>query len=414
MNSKRLLTALLFVVMSAGFMKPALADDAAPVDLQSQIKDRSARLDQLNKEIQDTQSTLNQVQRQKSSLQNQLKTLDTSIKQLDLSIQADNLKTQDLGTQIGSLQEELDAMNRAIDDKRTTVTKLFREMQKADDRNMVSILLSNDSLSGVLQDAESVENMRSQLALDIDKLNQMTNQYQTKLGEVTEKKSEVTLHLENQKNRKLIIQDQKVQRQVVLSETKSQENVYQDKLSKLQAEQNALEDEITQMENQLGQNFNNNVLPAKRHGLLAWPLADVRITQHFGERSKLYRGKPHNGVDFAASIGTPIFAAADGVVWAVDNNDRSSWSKYQYGKYVLIKHPNGFATIYGHMSRQVAVAGQQVKKGDLIGYSGSTGYATGPHLHFGLYWAATVTLKSLPPAAGLVPVGVVLNPEDYL
>jgi murein DD-endopeptidase MepM/ murein hydrolase activator NlpD len=113
-------------------------------------------------------------------------------------------------------------------------------------------------------------------------------------------------------------------------------------------------------------------------------------------------------MDFRASIGTPIYAAGDGQVFAVGNN-----GNVQYGKYVVIKHENNLATLYGHLSRQVVSAGKSVKKGDIIGYSGSTGYSTGPHLHFGVYWAPSIELKTIS-GAGLVPVGVTVNPEDYL
>ena len=115
-----------------------------------------------------------------------------------------------------------------------------------------------------------------------------------------------------------------------------------------------------------------------------------------------------------APIGTPVFAAADGKIIAVDNNDRNAWNKYQYGKYILIEHDNNLTTIYAHLSAQVVQKNSLVKRGDLIGYVGKTGYATGPHLHFGVYWAPSVLMKSIPPAEGLVPIGVVINPEDYL
>lgn len=419
MNFKQPIATFVFLALLIGFAPPVFAiDPASPGALdssvQADIKAKADRLQRLYQETQAAQSSLNQVQSQKTSLQRELKTLDGSIKVLDLSIQTDNVQTEQLGLQINSLQDELDTMGRAMDDKRANIMRLFRELQKTDGENLVTTLLSNNSLTEILNDAQSIESLRSQLAIDIVNLNQLSDEYRQKVSDMSDKKSEVVLHLENLKNRKVIVQDQKAQRQTILAVTKNQESVYQDKIAKLKAEQDALEDEISQMESQLSQNFNSNVLPPKIHGILAWPVKDPRITQHFGERSYLYRGKPHNGVDLAASIGTPIFAAADGIIVAVDNNDRSSFNKYQYGRYVLIRHPNGLATIYGHLSRQVVSPGQLIKRGDLIGYSGSTGYATGPHLHFGLYWYPTMSLKRIPPAAGLVPVGVVLNPEDYL
>ena len=86
--------------------------------------------------------------------------------------------------------------------------------------------------------------------------------------------------------------------------------------------------------------------------------------------------KMHTGIDFAAVLGTPIYATGDGVVETADNLERG------YGNHVVINHGFGYQTLYGHMSRMVATVGQRVKRGQLIGYVGSTGESTGDHLHY--------------------------------
>jgi murein DD-endopeptidase MepM/ murein hydrolase activator NlpD len=116
-----------------------------------------------------------------------------------------------------------------------------------------------------------------------------------------------------------------------------------------------------------------------RKELLRTPLDVVRITSTFGMRMHPILGysKMHKGVDFAASTGTPIFAAGDGVI-AILGNQRG------YGNYIRIKHNAQYATAYGHMSRFAADLrqGSKVRQGEVIGYVGSTGMATGPHLHY--------------------------------
>ena len=103
------------------------------------------------------------------------------------------------------------------------------------------------------------------------------------------------------------------------------------------------------------------------------------ISSPFGWRIHpiFHTRKLHTGVDLAASEGTPIFAAGDGVV------ERSGWDS-GYGRFVMIKHVNGFETAYGHMSRiaDITQVGDTVRQGQIIGYVGHTGFATGPHLHF--------------------------------
>ena len=101
------------------------------------------------------------------------------------------------------------------------------------------------------------------------------------------------------------------------------------------------------------------------------------LTSGFGTRQHpIYGGRrAHSGIDLAAPAGTPIYATADGMV------GRAQWQG-GYGLFVEMEHGGGLATRYGHMSRLNVAAGQQVSKGDIIGYVGSTGLSTGPHLHY--------------------------------
>ena len=113
--------------------------------------------------------------------------------------------------------------------------------------------------------------------------------------------------------------------------------------------------------------------------LMRNPVKGARYTSGFGKRRHPLSGRVrmHNGVDWAAPSGTPILAAGDGTVERVGRHGG-------YGKYVRIRHANGFVTAYGHMRRFAAGVepGVTVKQGQIIGYVGSTGYSTGPHLHF--------------------------------
>lgn len=113
--------------------------------------------------------------------------------------------------------------------------------------------------------------------------------------------------------------------------------------------------------------------------MFSWPLSsNGRITSRFGTRVDPISGvvKTHGGTDIAAPEGTPILAAADGTVVAASYNDGG------YGFYIKIKHDDTYSTLYGHCSVLHVTAGQTVKQDQLIAEVGSTGYSTGPHLHF--------------------------------
>lgn len=389
-------------------------------DLENLIKLRSQELEKVNRELGAVQENLRQTQSERATLQRELKTLDQNINQLTLNITADEIAGQKLGFEINSLQFDIGDIERSIDDKKTAIIYVLRELQKKNGENLMVIFLRNTSIADSILETQTLANLKSQLDLDIHNLTTLQETLHMKLGQIQSKKSEVELRQRNLVARKSLVQDQKEERQVILTQTKSKETLYEQQLAELKKQQDAISDAIEKVEDQLRTAFDPSILPAKRSGVFAWPIplaghgGTGRITQHFGERSYLYRGKPHNGLDIGVPIGTPIFAADDGVVMAVDNNDKSRWNKYQYGKYVLIRHANNLATLYAHLSQYIVSSGQAVKRGDLLGYSGNTGYATGPHLHFGAYWAPSVVMKSIPPAAGLVPIGVALAPEGYL
>jgi murein DD-endopeptidase MepM/ murein hydrolase activator NlpD len=104
----------------------------------------------------------------------------------------------------------------------------------------------------------------------------------------------------------------------------------------------------------------------------------TRIGSGFGIRiDPVYKvPRMHEGCDFTAPLGTPIYATGNGTVTTLEYGDRG------YGNFVMITHGYGYQTLYGHMSRVKTKRGQQVKRGDIIGYVGSTGKSTGPHCHY--------------------------------
>ena len=107
------------------------------------------------------------------------------------------------------------------------------------------------------------------------------------------------------------------------------------------------------------------------------PLEKMSLSSSYGMRTHPITGRVarHNGIDIPAPYGTPIYATADGTVGRAQRLGG-------YGNYVEIEHGNAIETRYGHMSRFVVQSGQRVKKGDIIGYVGSTGRSTGNHLHY--------------------------------
>ncbi|EAI8514560.1 M23 family metallopeptidase [Campylobacter upsaliensis] len=169
----------------------------------------------------------------------------------------------------------------------------------------------------------------------------------------------------------------------------------QQSLDEKAAQYAVIEDKIASFEEALGlENENNLTISARlenlnltndqQQGILnqipnGWPITNKGVTGKFGWREHpiLKRKEFHPGIDLAASIGTPIYAPASGVV------EFSGYSNNGYGYNVILLHNFGFKSVFAHMTRKdVVKAGDVVNKGDLIGYTGNTGLSTGPHLHY--------------------------------
>ena len=390
------------------------------IDLERRINEKNEELKEINKKLSETEQNLVSTKQEKASLQNEIKKIENNVYQLNLNIKADGVVVEKLGFEIDSIKYDIRDIEISAEDMKFSIADLLRKIQRNGGKSFLTIFLKGDSLADSVLEAQNLSDLGAQLSVDVMSLAELRQDLDGKIVNVSERQKEISLRQSNSRVRKSIVEDQKVAKDEILKQTKSQESLYEQQLEELRARQDEIASVIAQIEDELRAKFDASLLPNKRPGVFEWPVKLVAqggkgiITQHFGEVSRLYRGKPHNGLDIGVPVGTPIFAGEDGEVLAVDNNDRSTWNKYQYGKYVLIEHGNNLATLYAHLSQQTVSVGQAIKRGELIGYSGNTGYSTGPHLHFGVYWAPSIIMKTVSPAAGLVPIGVAIAPEDYL
>jgi murein DD-endopeptidase MepM/ murein hydrolase activator NlpD len=149
---------------------------------------------------------------------------------------------------------------------------------------------------------------------------------------------------------------------------------------------------------------------------VAWPLSGA-ITQPFGCTGYQLEHPTtdcpngfHTGIDIAEPTGAPIHAAAAGLAYPLPDPAR-------YGNFVIVQHPGGYATVYAHLSRYNVTWGQRVQAGDVIGFVGSTGNSSGPHLHFEVRFAGTAYdpmpfLDGQPPDPTPLPAGWAGAPRD--
>lgn len=397
-----------------------------PASIQAKIDQRSADIQALQKEIDSYQSQIDTLSGQESSLSDAVKSLDLTQKKLqaDISVTEDkidatNLKIQSLATQIGTTKS-------TITDDTRYVAESFKNIGSLGQMTLPQIFLSSISISDALNNINTLATVESGLMSRIKDLNDARTSLETnKTATEAAKADLVKLESQLTDQRKVVLSAQTDKNQL-LSDTKDSEANYQKILADKQAEQEAFEQEFLQYQSQLKLSVDLSKLPPTGSAVLSWPVDMPFITQYFGNtpfataNPQVYKGFGHNGVDFRASIGTSIKAALSGVVAGEGNTDLTLGC-YSFGKWIMLKHADGLSTLYAHLSLQTVSLGDTVTTGQLIGYSGNTGYTTGPHLHFGVYATAGVEIEpytsSINCHDAVIPIAALpayLNPLSYL
>jgi len=282
-------------------------------------------------------------------------------------------------------------------------------------------VLDSGSLSELWTDLDNDQQFQAAVHDHVQDLSTTKASLEEVLEESQQKKQQLVDQQKTLVAQKKALDVTRQQKDALLSETKEQESAYQKLLAEKRAEKESFKDALQALESQLAYTVDPNRIPPAGKGILRWPLASVFITQKFGNtefaKTAAYNGQGHNGVDFRASIGTPVFSSLSGTVMEVNHGVAPNC---QYGKWVLVRHNNGLTTLYAHLSDISVSRGDVVDTGQLVGFSGNTGYATGPHLHMSVYISDAVQLKQYKCRSGItvtIPVAAYtgyLNPLDYL
>lgn len=383
---------------------------------QSEINSKNAQIRQLERQIQDIQNRKNQTAQQKSSkeaevnnLKQQINNLNSDIKKLQGQLVEVGQKINETDNNIKETTQNIQELESQIASNKDTIKSLVESLYKSSlVRNEVVAVVSADQLSDVFSDIEYSNTLQMRI--------------QTLLDEIIEKKTALDATNQNLVNQKATLASTQGALQSTKESIENSKNSVQNKakaseiavsqlnssLSSLDSQQKSLEErrkstavELANLEAALLRQFGRGggtVCSARGY---AWPVQGGRITQGFGmtsfARSGAYGGAGHNGIDIGAPTGTPVYATASGTVVSVGFNDNS------YGKWVVIKHTDGYFSLYGHLSQQRVSNGQAVNRGDRIGDIGSTGFATGPHLHFTIYLPNSLRVGSSPQGAPVNP-----------
>lgn len=373
------------VVISIGCMSMGISNASANTALQKNIDAKNDEIEKLQNEIDHYEDQITEVKGQAQTLQSALGAINQTQKKLQSAIALTNKKIDRANLTISQNQGSIENLGNGIISSTTALRETIRALHQTDNQSVVELMASGESLSDFLRDVDDV--LRVQKTLKTHVITMQDTRFNLEATQLVleEQKNELRKLLSELADQKKIVDAQVAEKNQLLAETKNQESQYQIILADRKAKISALEAEIFDFESKLNFTLNPQKLPGQ--GALAWPVKDVLITQAFGRTvsaKKLYASGSHSGIDFRAAVGTPIYAAADGVVEGVGDTDKTC-PKASFGKWVFIRHTNGLATVYAHLSLIKSTEGQKVRTGDLIGYSGNTGRSTGPHLHLTVF-----------------------------
>src|SRR3989344_2658995 len=412
-----LLVGLFFLV----FTLSARAE--TPEELRARIEERNKQIRDLEVEIAEFEKQLNSLGKEKQSLQNTIKTLDLTRKKItkDISLTQSRIAGKDL--EISELKGDISDTSTLIRAQTEGVRESLRTINELDEEPVATTMLSGGNLSSFFDDVVGTMTLKAELEKQIGELKKLKSGLETSKNVAETKRAELAVLKRDLAGQQKVLDANRAQQQQILKETQNKEANYQAQLTEKRKIHEAFEQELLDYENQLKIAIDPSVLPRQGKGVLAWPLDNVRITQYFGNtpfstaNPQVYSGRGHNGIDLSASVGTRIKASRSGMAEGTGDTDLTCRSA-SYGKWVLVEHGNGLSTLYAHLSYIGVTTGQQVSLGEVVGYSGNTGYSTGPHLHFAVFATQGVRIQQLPSKAlacrGRIYTLPVADPKAYL
>lgn len=410
---------ILIICLFAFFFGPKIILADTVSELLQGKADTQKQLDALLIQQQKLQTELDAIGKNKNTLQSNINALNASKAKLANDIKVTQSKITLANLNIQTLQNSVDEKQTQVDIHQKAISSAIRQLTSYDSNSLVMDVLNDKDLSEVWTDKVSLSNLQTKLISEIALLQDAQKILNQKKVEKEKTKDQLVGFKTELGGQKTAVEVAQADKNKLLTQTKGQEALYQKMLADNIAQEKKFEADLFNYESQLKITIDPSSIPGQRKGVLAWPLTNISITQFFGatvDAKRLYVSGSHGGIDLRASIGTPVFATLSGSV--TDTEAFRIKSGCQYGKWVLIKHPNGLSTIYGHLSSVLVSPGQSVQTGQIIGYSGATGYSTGPHLHLGLYATAGIkivdagTLSAKSNCSGIKTVAA--PPQAYL
>ena len=395
----RILCALLALLtvfgMTSGLLAPVRAAQSQKIltELQKLREEQSGiqkKRTALSAEIAENKKQTQSVVEQKSDIDRQIELSNETIDNYNAQIQQYSLL-------IAEKQKELDEAELHETQLQEQYKARLRSMEETGTVSYWSILFKASSFSDLLDRVDMIHEIAKSDQLMMKKLSEATEAVQQSREELEQEQQQMQTARDELAAQEAQLEMQRAEADALLLQIAEECEKMTAEYQGYFAQEDALSKQVAKAEKDYYQalakeeaarlaelNKQNNYVPANKDssGFL-YPLPyRVAITDSYGYRTHPVTGKKttwHNGVDLAAGAGTAIYATKSGTVTTALRSDI-------WGNYVVINHGDGFSSLYAHMQGLIVKAGDYVKQGQTIGYVGSTGLSTGPHLHFTIYY----------------------------
>ena len=386
---KSAISVLLSLVLMLSLVLCFTPTNANAATTQAEIDELKEQRNQLKEQQKDIQNTVNSLRGQ----QDKLIELKTALDEKNAITLQQILNLEEQITLHEELIEqksvELEKAQDVADEQLSRLKVRIRNMEENGRYNYVAVLFGAESISEFLSLMDDIGDiMKSDRDLEnsykeaVTDLKTVKSEYEEARLELKEQKAELT-------NLSAQLEKDIAEANAAIQELEGDISANSAILSQLNAQDKEMQDKINQKIKELNKqnkpsNPSNPSNPSKPSGsgtLTVWPSYCTYITSVQGNRVHPITGQygTHGGTDIGASYGSAIYAAGSGTVVTAYNNRAYNGG---YGNYAMINHGNGIQTLYAHMSVCSVTVGQTVSAGQTIGYVGSTGRSTGPHLHF--------------------------------
>lgn len=336
-----------------------------------QLEDKKRELNEISRQIRDNKQMLQEKKKEANSVWGQIKNLESDIMKAENQITSLNDRINILASNIEAKEKEIEETQAKLDEKVAALSERLVFIYETGDVSYLEVLFSATDLKDFITRYDMLSMIVEQDRQLIEEIEAERDKLEMQKSDLEVKKKELVSVKEAQAAQKKELESKKEEKAQLFNELQMEAKEYEKALTELEETSRQLEALIRQMQAK-------NTGPALGTGIYTWPTPGYHtITSPFGMRFHpiLQTRKLHTGVDIGAPMGADIVAADSGVVIYAGYNGG-------YGNMIIVDHGNGMSTLYAHMSRFVAGNGEKVSKGQVIGKVGSTGFSTGPHLHF--------------------------------